>query len=366
MRAALGALGPHGAGGLPQRSEEISPEILTRAFAPAWPDAEAVSVEVLDAHSGTTGRARLRVRWRADCGAPEHVFAKLAPTDPLQREMVISTGMGRREARFYAEVAAALPARVATPYASDWSEDGTAYLLLMEDLAASGCRFPGWKDRELPQIAAAMMDSLAALHAGCWESPRFADDWAWIEPPMRAGVGPLLVRAALEQFAREMPPEFRALGELYIAHVEPLSDLLDRGPQTLIHGDSHLGNLFLDAGRVGLLDWACTARGPGLRDVAYFLCNSISSELRREQERSLLERYLAGLTRAGAPAPGIDEAFERYRRYAVCSWVAASVTAAVGSRMQALEVGLRSMARATDAIVDLGTVDLLRDELSLS
>jgi thiamine kinase-like enzyme len=271
--------------------------------------------------------------------------------------------MGKREARFYAEVAASVPVPVATPFWADWSEDGSAYLMLVEDLAARGCSFPSWKDDAVPEYAAWMMDTLAELHAHFWESPRLAADLAWIEPPMRAEIGPLLVRSALEQFTDQMPPEFRELGELYIEHVGPLSDLLDSGPQTLLHGDSHLGNLFLDGQRIGLLDWACTCRAPGIRDVAYFLCNSVPTELRRSRERGLLERYLAALSGHGAPAPSIDDAFVSYRRYAVTSWIAATATAAAGSRMQPLELGMRSMKRATDAIRDLETLDLLRTEL---
>ena len=355
---------------IPERPENITPDHLTRAFAASHPGAEALNVEILDAHSGTTGRARLKLRWKQDVGAPEHVFAKLAPTDEIQRQMVIATGMGKREARFYAELAQDVPVRVAAPYFAEWNEDGTAYLMLIEDLAAAGCSFPSWKDAELPQYAAWMMDSLAQLHAGFWDSPRFATDLAWIDAPMRAEVGPLLVRSALEQFAGEMPTEFRALGELYVEHVEPLSDLLDAGPQTLLHGDSHLGNLFLESQRIGLLDWACTCRGPGIRDVAYFLCNSVPSELRRDNERAWLERYLTGLAAHGAPVlagkDAFDDAFDRYRRLAVTAWVAASATAAAGSRMQAIEIGMRSMKRATDAIIELGTIDLLRDELGLS
>ena len=354
------------AGGIPQSPEAISPELVGRALSARYPGAEAASVEVIDAHSGTTGRARLRVRWKHAAGAPETIFAKLAPTDGIQREMVIATDMGRREARFYAGPARDMPVRVAAPYHAVWSDDGTAYLMLIEDLAASGCRFPSWKDERLQAHAGATMDTLARLHAGFHESPRFAGDLSWIEPPMRHAVGPLLVRSAVEQFGAEMPASFHALATIYLDHTDALSDSLDSGPQTLIHGDSHLGNLFLDGAEIGMLDWACTARAPGLRDVSYFLCNSIPSEMRRAEEKALLRRYLAGLAAAGAPAADFDDAFHQYRRLAVCSWVAATVTAAAGSRMQALEIGMRSMQRSTEAIDDLETPALLREELGLS
>ena len=353
------------AAAIPETPAQITPAWLSETLSGRFPGAEAIRVEVVDAHSGTTGRARLRVDWRNDAGVPSAVFAKLAPTDPVQREMVVSTGMGKREARFYAEAATHLSARVAAPYGSSWNEDGSAYLMLMEDLAESGCTFPGWEDSEIPDHAQRMMDALAQLHAGHWESPLFDGPLSWIEPPMRSDFGPMLVRSALEQFGAEMPPVFRAQAELYIAEAGALSDRLDQGPQTLVHGDSHLGNLFLDGDRIGFLDWACVCRAPGLRDVAYFLCNSIPTELRRAEERPLLERYLQGLRNFGAPAPPFDEAFDEYRRLVLCGWIAGTVTAAAGSRMQSVETGLRAMNRSTRTIDDLETFDLLRADLGI-
>jgi hypothetical protein len=359
---------------LPATPDAITPALLSQMLSTRFPGAEAESVEIVDAHSGTTGRARLRVRWRSGADAPEAIFAKLAPTDPLQKQMVVATGMGRREARFYAELAERVPSRVAAPYCSEWSDDGSTYLMLIEDLAASGCSFPSWEpgrsgEEDLSRTARGMMESLAELHAAFWQSPLFENELAWIEPPMRSALGPMLVTASLEQFAGEMPPVFRELGELYCEHVEPISDLLDEGPQTLLHGDAHLGNIFLDSSdgeRVGLLDWACTARGPGLRDVSYFLCNSTPTELRRREERALLGTYLEGLAKRGIDAPSQGDAFLQHRRLAVTSWVAATATAAVGDRMQPIAVGRRAMQRATDAALDLDTLSLLREELGIS
>jgi len=174
-----------------------------------------------------------------------------------------------------------------------------------------------------------------------------------------------MVQEGVKQFGAEMPPEFHELADIYLHHTDPLCDLLDSGPQTLLHGDSHLGNTFFDGETVGLLDWACTCHAPGIRDVSYYLCNSIPSEARRERERGLLERYLARLASAGGEAPAFDEAWRQYRLFAVCSWIAATVTAAVGSRMQPIEIGMRAMERATAAVVDLDTAALLREELGL-
>ncbi|MBW2270390.1 MAG: aminoglycoside phosphotransferase family protein [Deltaproteobacteria bacterium] len=350
---------------LPDSAESISPEWLTRVLSERFPGARAEHVEVVDAHSGTTGRARLRVRWQAGSDAPTALFAKLAPTDPIQREMVVSMGMGRREARFYAELAAELPVRVPAPIWAGWKDDGSAYFMLIEDLAEAGCGFPSSAADDAGEHARGMMDTLATLHGRYWNSPRFAEDLAWIEAPMRGAVGPLLVGAAVEQFGERMPDAFHRLADLYIQHTDSLNDLLDDGTPTLVHGDCHLGNSFVDAGRVGLLDWACSCRAPGFRDVAYYLCNSLPIERRRQLERPLLERYLAGLAAAGGAAPDFDTAWQLLRRYAVTSWVAATVTAAAGSRMQSEEIGQRAMERATAAIVDFDTPALLCRELGV-
>lgn len=351
---------------IPSSAEEIGAEWLSEVLSVRFPGAVAASVEIIDAHSGTTGRARLRARWESNAGAPSAIFVKLAPTDPVQKEMVVSTGMGKREARFFDRLAEEIPVRVPAPLWSGWNETGDAYIMLIEDLSEAGCSFPSSRG-DSGQHPERMIDTLASLHGRYWESPRFSasEDLAWITRPMRGEIGPLLVASALEQFGKEMPEAFRDLAHLYIDHTDAMNELLDAGPKTLIHGDSHMGNTFVDGDRVGLLDWACTAFAPGIRDFSYYVCNSVSTERRQRDERLLLRRYLEILAKSGGPR--LDEAtsYELHRRYAVCSWIAATVTAAAGSRMQSIEVGMRGMKRATTAICDLETPKVLRAELGV-
>ncbi len=103
----------------------------------------------------------------------------------------------------------------------------------------------------------------------------------------------------------------------------------------------------------------------GRREARFFLCNSVPTELRRAEERDLLARYRAGLQAVGAAVPPFDETWRDYRRLALTSWVAATTTAAAGSRMQPLEVGMRAMARTSAAAADLELLPLLRKELAV-
>lgn len=344
-----------------------TPEAITAEWLSGTLGAQADAVELLGRSSGTTGRALLRIAWAPGASLPERVFAKLPPADAAQAHLVASTDMGRREARFYAEVAARAPVRVPTRLWSGWGEDPTQYLMLLEDLAGSSCDFPRGSDPAILEYTGALMDELACLHARFADWPQhFALHYPWVQRSMRNDWGRRLVQAGLEAFRDEAPPEFAALGELYVAHMDACNEIMDRGSHTLIHGDCHLGNLFRDprqGGRPGFLDWACVSHGPGLRDVAYFLCNSIAPELRRREERALLERYRAGLERGGVTVPAWDETWRDYRLLALVSWVSATTTAAVGSRMQPLRIGLRAIERTTAAVQDLETLPLLRAEL---
>jgi aminoglycoside/choline kinase family phosphotransferase len=234
--------------------------------------------------------------------------------DTISRQMVAYTDMGRREARFYDAVAAGLPIRTPAPIWSAWSawsawsnDDPNQYFMLLEDLSRSGSTFPTPGENDALQTAEGMIETLAKLHGRYWESPRFERDLSWIEAPMRASIGPQLIEEGLKQFGDRMPAEFHALAELYLDHNEAVCDLLDSGPQTLTHGDCHIGNTFLDYGEVGLLDWACTCRSPGIRDVSYYLCNSVPTSERRDHESALLQRYLEGLeSERGALVPYRD------------------------------------------------------------
>jgi aminoglycoside phosphotransferase (APT) family kinase protein len=351
---------------IPDRPEEITPEWLSEVLASEGSAPRARSVELVDAHSGTTGRALLRVAWESPADGPETIFVKLAPSDATSKAMVIETGMGRREAIFYARLAHEVPVRVPKPLFADWNDDGSAYVMLLEDLGASGCTFPTTRAPETLAWAESLVSGLARLHAHYWDSPRWRDDLAWVETPMRNEWGRILMQAGMDQFGDRMPAQWNALVTLYLDDHEAFGAVLEAGEQTLIHGDSHLGNLFVDRGEIGWLDWACFSRGPGMRDVAYFLTNSLDPDFRREHERALLERYRLGLIEAGAPERSPQEIRQDYGRFAAYAFISAVTTAAAGSRMQSVEIGQRAMRRLTEAITDLGTVEIVAEGLGRS
>jgi hypothetical protein len=337
-------------------------------------DSPVTGMDVVDAHSGTTGRARVRLSYGSGRVGPEFVFVKLAPFDPRQRRFLDYTGIGVTETRVYGSLVR--PGRVPVRAPSVWhaETDGSRFIMVLEDLVSSGCRFPTRDEEDFPELVTSTVVELAALHAAFWESHAFEIDLAWV--PERAGFGPgggkdpasaaaagTFIAKALDRFAAEMPPVFTHVGRLYVDRAPEILDLWDQGERTLIHGDAHLGNLFAEESRTGFYDWAMVSRSPGVRDVAYFCCNSVPTELRRELESELLDRYCVELAKGGI---GLDrsEAGEQYRLFSVFSWVSATSTAAMGSRWQPEAVGRGGMLRATAALEDLDAAGLLEARLS--
>jgi hypothetical protein len=255
-----------------------------------------------------------------------------------------------------------------------WFADTEAesYVMVLEDLVASGCRFPHPTDDDIAARARDIVEQLAALHAHFWESPRFdsGGDLAWLARKGTGGFGggANFVQMAVDTLGDQLPVEFHRLADIYIARHDDIAKLWNSGPRTFVHGDPHMGNLYVDTGAdgdgkgTGFLDWAVIGRSPGLRDVAYVMCNSIPAAVRAADERALLARYCEILGEAGIDLDP-DTAWDQYRLFAVYSWVSAAATAGMGSKWQPLHIGLSGTNRATEACAQLGCIELLEQLL---
>lgn len=341
---------------IPAAVDDLTPEWFTAVMGD-----RVEAVEILDAHSGTTGRARVALTSTGDL--PASVFVKLQPFVEEQRKFLRQIGLGVAEARLYAHAGDDLPVRAPRVWHAEFDAADGEFVMVLEDLEAAGCRFPSPADVDMLDVAASLMDELATLHAAYHGH---ALDWLRTPSGMKskpenadvASRRAQFIVSALDQFADDMPPAFRAIGDLYAAHPLEIVELFNEGQRTLVHGDAHSGNLFVDGGRTGLYDWAVAGRAPGVRDVAYFLCNSLPVETRRAEEQNLLGRYLNRLAKAGV---ALDDrtAHEQYRLFSVYSWIAAASTAAMGSRWQPIEVSRAAMVSTTRAIADLDAIGLL-------
>ena len=345
---------------IPTTPEDLNSKWLSQAF-----NKEIVASKIVDAHSGTTGRVMLEVEFADEPGRPKRLFVKLPPTDDMQKAFVTSSGMGRREALFYSQLSHEVPVRVPGCYYADCDSSGEQYIMLLEDLEDSGCTFRTASSSYSLEYIRAVLASFAALHAAYWRSPRFETDLSWIEPPVQHAIAVQLVEQALATFGSEMPPVFTQMGQLYLSHTDAVHGLWNEGAYTLIHGDVHDGNLFFDGDTPGFLDWALTAKAPGMRDVGYFLAGAMEAGDRQLHQRSMLDYYREQLLKHGVAAPSSEELWLQYQWHVAYVWVGATVTLAMGDEWQPTSYTRKSLERINQALEDLGSISAFEDNLIL-
>lgn len=302
---------------------EIDSDWLTRALEPRHPGVRVAEVTQVARSEMTNSHARLQIRYDEAAGAPHAMFCKMLPADPKRRGLIAQTGMGPREVHFYTQIAPQVDLRVPTPYVAliDDNNDNNntnegAFILLLEDLVSTGCSVSDGTRGLTPDAAARALEDLADLHT------RFADPGhrkthaSWVPEPMESDYGSVMLRYALDHHRERLTPCFAEHAELYIEHRSALHALWHEGPQTVIHGDPHIGNLFDDSGHTGFLDWGIINTSTPLRDVSYLLVMAMTIEDRREHERDLLRHYLAAHRAKGGPEIGFDDAWMTHRVHA--------------------------------------------------
>ena len=344
-------------GRLPAATGDISSSWLSEVLG-----TEVASAEVLSDTSATNQRIRIGLVYAAPGSGPASLFVKLPPTDPAHREMISASGMGRREAQFYADIAPSLDLRVPRAYHAAFDADGD-FVLLLEDLTASGCAFSDGSWGVTADRAAGALEELAAFHARFADSASRSAAAPWLATPVirRTDATAQRLRTVLDQHADALTPAYRAAAELYVDHHRRIDELWHAGPQTYIHGDLHIGNAFLDGARVGFFDWGLSRLSTPLRDVSYFLTMTVDPDDRRAAERDLLRVYLEALRSAGGAEITFDEAWSAYRLqagYTVIATFLAFMPSYASGDGRSLGAALRK--RAELALEDLEAVPALR------
>lgn len=358
----------------PHRITDATSELLTKALGDEA-GARVLAVELGDGSSGTTDRQQITIRWDevgVAAGLPTSAFVKSTPSAVKNRLMSAVTGLGATETQFYRTCRPGLHDVPAPRCYFARSGHGARHLIVLEDITANG-GIPGVLSRDCTlRFAESLIDTFAALHAQYWESPLFAAELSWVTP-LSSRVG---FRALAWQFRRmrtnltarpdlDLPAEVHCMCAFVNRHDRQLYRRWDTGPQTLIHGDSHLGNTFETAdGRAGLLDWQIVHRAPGMREVAYSLVWSLPIALRRQHEAQLITRYLDGLAAHGvAKPPTNDEAWRDYRHFVFDAWDSIAFGVYMPGMQKKSEVDA-GFARANAAVADLDVTATLADYTS--
>jgi aminoglycoside/choline kinase family phosphotransferase len=128
--------------------------------------------------------------------------------------------------------------------------------------------------------------------------------------------------------------------------------------RSLIHGDAHVGNFFVDANDdPGMADFQCVQRGHVTHDLSTFIGSALDVEDRRAHEQAILRRYLQRLEERGVTAPDFEEIWLGYRRhylYALFVWLSTP------EGIQPLPHLVANVFRYGVAAMDLDTLSLLQ------
>jgi hypothetical protein len=341
---------------IPQGWEEITAEWMTAALADHFPAVEVDDVAVVLRDNGTNRRARLALTYSAGAG-PATVFAKAV--DPEHADLVALTSGLYHEPRLFGS-GVVLPLDHPAVYTAIIDEDRRDFLMIMEDVVARGADpRDSTRPMTVDQVATGVQ-GLARMHSRYW-GERMTSDPApeWVEPFLTfAGLEYAPLHIAHDRLGDTVAAEILALSgtELFVDIWARYIGTLTTSPQTLLHGDPHIGNTYvLPDDEVGFLDWQMVRRGNWSLDLGYFLQGALTIENRRQNERHLLEEYRGALELPADEMPTAEEVWLRYRAsvaHGLAIWMA---TLSGGDAWQRPDICLAFAQRYSAAFIDLDT-----------
>ena len=350
--------------GLPVSVDGITPAWLQEALHQRYPEVVLEDARVEDVILGTSTKIRVRLRFRAGCdgGLPPTMIVKggFEAHSPSMKEMY------RNEIRCYRDALPFIDMRAPACHFAASAPDSHQSIVIMEDLVARRAVFLHAQRPLAPEQVARRLRAMARYHAQTWNSPEFEPGGRWdfiggrhegwsvvyqdryLEPEVWRHYMGLPRAAAVSTRLHDgewMRHALRKLGEFH-----------RRFPHCLIHGDTHLGNLYEEAdGTPGFFDMQ-VARAPWFTEVTYHLVAALDVADRAAHERTLLRNYLDALSEAGIAAPSLDEAMDAYRREIAYGLFIFLINE---TRFQTEAVNTAYTARFGAAAIDHDTVRLL-------
>lgn len=339
---------------VPKDWDEITPDWMTTALSDRHPGAtvETVTVELRD--DGTNRRARLGLTYSSGSG-PASVFVKAA--DPAHKDLIrLTSGMFHEPRLFQSGVD--LPLEHPVVYAALIDEADYDFILVMEDLTTRGADpRDAVRPMTVEQVATGVR-GLGRMHGRFWGARVLAHPALdWLEPFVPwDGMQAAPLPEALRRLDSDAPAEVMSLTiEGLIEDIwKPYIRSLTISPQTLLHGDPHIGNTYLlPSGEVGFLDWQVTRRGNWSLDLGYFLQGALTVEDRRRSEWQLLEEYRDALALPSGELPSMDEIWSRYRASVAHGLTLWLCTASAGELWQRPDIAIALAQRYSTAYADL-------------
>jgi len=307
--------------------------------------------------------ARLSLSYEGDKGeAPATLIAKFPAADETARTMAGAQGAYYNEVMFYRELAPRTAMQVPRIYGSELSEDGTEFILLMEDMAPAepGSNLVG----ESRQHAEQALAEIAKLAATFYDDDSLGERDYVVTPARDDGgeFGAALMEQSwpgfVERFGHGMSKQMISFGERYVRnHLHFVQRF--KGPRTVAHGDFRSENILFGPRGATTVDWQTVSESSALTDAAYFLGGSLDVDNRRAWERDLVERYRVELDKAGVSLSDQD-CWDQYREFAMHGILITVLGASFSSPDERSDKMFLAMVRGhLQHCIDLGSEEFL-------
>lgn len=229
----------------------------------------------------------MRLRLQTAAGQPDSVIAKFPSPAEANREVAGTYDMYEREVSFYQDIASNIALQTPHCYYASFEPKTQHFVLLMEDIGHLhiGDQVAGCNGTQ----ARAVLDAIAQMHASGWGADKFPGLRSHDNPAQRAGMAGAVEfgwPVILEQFGEFVPEVAKAAVERLPESVPRLLEQMCDGPVCLTHADVRLDNIFFndDGTTAQFVDWQSVCTSAPEQDLAYFLTQSLTAEVRAEED----------------------------------------------------------------------------------
>ena len=353
-----------GAFPLPIDVKDVTAEWLSAALRSRAPGVTVRSAELVDSVFSTCSKLRYRIELDEAgqaAGLPELIIVK-GGFEEHARQLA---QMHEREVLGYRDVYPANPLRSPACYFAGYDADRRQGIVIMEDLVARGVEFCHASKPQTHEQVADRLSALARFHAGSWSSADLLPGGRWghlpeFWPVMQDFVDRVLAPEAWHDFITA--PRGAATSRKFhdqawiVEAMGRVKRYCATLPHCVLHGDTHLGNCYIEPdGTPGFLD-TLASKGPPLLEVSYHVSAALDSANRRLSEGALVQHYLDEAARAGARVPSFAEAM---RQYAIFLLYGHFIWITTRSKYQPEAVNTANAARVSAAMLDHGTYELI-------
>ena len=353
-----------------RRPGAVDARWLTEVLQNGGVDAVVAGFEARNVGTGQIGESvRFKLTYeRAGEGAPASLVGKFPSSNELSRATGAGLGNYLREVRFYQQLAPT--ALVATPrcWFTDVDAPSGEFVLMMEDLA------PAEQGDQLKGVtleqARLVMVQAGRLHASHWGDEGL-DEIPWVSNTKAAPATPVtpdavagLWQGFCQRYGARLQPHWIEVGEVISTKWAELGDLHD-GPRCLTHNDFRPDNMMFGTAAGGhpitVLDWQSFAYGAGPTDVAYFLAGALTAEVRRANERELLELYHRTLSEHGVTGYPMADLKRHYGQGGYLLFVTAFFASMIVEQTaRGDEMFMQMLGSASDHMIEHGALKAFR------